>query len=175
MLGDIINHVYGSNISNSRSSTPLSQLMSNIFRFEHDLAEWIQGLPSYLVPISSKQSNRDSALGSFDVSQFQVINTLRYLNVRMLLHRAVLSHLLGAAMGDVDSTKEDFAFGFAGGSIEKCLDAAMRTISIISRSLHKQEVLPIYWYSIYFCKCSSNSCLVFLFEPQTFQLTVGTA
>lgn len=150
ILGEIINDVYGSNIPISQTNLPLSQLLAKVLNTEHDLAGWVQGLPPSLVPIEIKRF--EDGLDNAQIHPFQVILTLRYLNVRTLLHRAVLSHLLGATRSESDTNKKDSAFAFASSSLENCLATAMDTIAMISRSRGRQDVLPVWWYSIYFCE-----------------------
>lgn len=154
-MGEIVRDLYGSNLTHLAASTQLSQLLSNVFDKEHDLLRWVDALPSYNLLIATDEL--DSDFNSDLISlPFRVILTLRYLNVRMLLHRAVLSHLLAAVGSELKTNKQRFAFGTATSSIDTCLDTAMQTVSIVSRGRHRQDVLPIWWYSIYFCESSSE-------------------
>lgn len=148
----MIKDIYGSNISNLPSSTPLNLLLSKVLRKEHDLSQWVQSLPPYITPITKKEFNLDPASDKPASLSYQVILTLRYLNVRMLLHRAVLSRLLSMTASESNANAEDFAIGSAISSIDKCLEMAIQTISIISQARHRQDILPVWWWSIYFCK-----------------------
>lgn len=74
----------------------------------------------------------------------------------MLLHRAVLSRLLSMTASESNANAEDFALGSASSSIDKCLEMARQTISIISQARHRQDILPVWWWSIYFCKSSPS-------------------
>lgn len=148
----MIKDIYGSNISNLPSSTPLNLLLSKVLSKEHDLSQWVHGLPPYITPITKKGFNLDTISDKPASLSFQVILTLRYLNVRILLHRAVLSRLLSMTASDSNANAEDFVIRLASSSIDKCVEMAIQTISIISQARHRQDILPVWWWSIYFCK-----------------------
>ncbi|KAH0375328.1 hypothetical protein KCU92_g10220, partial [Aureobasidium melanogenum] len=157
ILGDIIKDIYGSNISNLPLSTPLNLLLSKVFSKEHDLSQWVHSLPPHITPITEKEFNLDPVLDKPSSLLFQVILTLRYLNVRMLLHRAVLSRLLSMTASEMNANAEDSVIRTASSSIDMCLEMATQTISIISQARHRQDILPVWWWSIYF---SFTSALV---------------
>jgi hypothetical protein len=152
ILGDIIQSVYGSNLDNSGKPGLLGSLLSEVLNTEHELSEWIQGLPSGLVLTTLKQMDNGSPSDDVQAQRSQVILTLRYLNVRILLHRAVLERLLIAPKLDLGNSRQNYVSSTAISSIDRCIDAAMETISMVSRSSYRQEILPVWWYSIYFCK-----------------------
>ncbi|KAF2174417.1 hypothetical protein K469DRAFT_231504 [Zopfia rhizophila CBS 207.26] len=65
---------------------------------------------------------------------------------------AVLPTLLEARTHDFNAGNRDF---MTAGSLGVCVNAAVETIAIISRTTQRQYVLPIWWYTIYFAFSST--------------------
>jgi len=150
-LGSVIEKVYGNNISSPTDEIPLHHLLTRVLEVEQDLSTWTQGLPRGLFPVTASDLDR-LGVDDSDAHRFRIILTLRFLNVRMLLHRSVLSRLLEERSHDCNAVYRDFMLMMSAGSLGMCVDAAVETIAIISRTTQRQHVLPIWWYSIYFGK-----------------------
>jgi hypothetical protein len=89
--------------------------------------------------------------------KFRVILTLRYLNLRVLLHRPVLVKFIIASRAP-DHDPEDLKLlqRIGMNSMAICTMSAMEIINIIFRIVSdpkwKQSLLGAYWYSLYYSK-----------------------
>lgn len=86
-----------------------------------------------------------------------VILTLRYLNVRVLLHRQVLVKFLGLIRNNYQPTSlldKQLLTQFGIGSLQACLESASNIISIIYRTGKRSNLLGAWWFSSYYSKCT---------------------
>ncbi|KAH6867512.1 fungal-specific transcription factor domain-containing protein [Thelonectria olida] len=150
ILGHIIETVYDNNISNHSHPTSLNKLLEKVLEAEQDLTKWVQELPQALPQVTASELNRLQGTEDRQTCRFRTILTLRFLNVRTLLHRAVLSQLLELQPQESVGTGQDFIFRMGASSVESCVEAAVESIGIISHATHQQDLLPIWWYSVYF-------------------------
>lgn len=155
ILGGVIDKVYENNIGGHLDDTTFHNVLTRVLGVEQDLSKWTQELPQALAPISVSELDQTSGVEHVETRRFRTILTLRLLNVRMLLHRIVLSHLLEAQRPDQDTTAQDFTVKMSIGSLDTCVEAAVETIAIITRTIGQQYLLPIWWYSTYFVFSSS--------------------
>lgn len=89
--------------------------------------------------------------------KFRVILTLRYLNLRVLLHRPVLVKFIIASRAP-DRDPEDLKLlqRIGMNSMAICTMSAMEIINIVFQAVSdpkwKQGLLGAYWYSLYYSK-----------------------
>jgi hypothetical protein len=159
ILGKAIESVYDNNISCPAQTTSLHQMLTKVLEVDQNLINWRQQLPPGLSQVTASELSHLQAVGETQTYRFRTILTVRYLNVRTLLHRAVLSRLLESPSRQAH--QEDLIFNMSVSSMETCVDAALESIGIISHATHQQYLLPIWWYSVYFSRlsCPTNgSC-----------------
>lgn len=155
ILGKVIESVYDNNISCPAQTTSLHQMLSKVLEVDQNLVKWRQQLPLGLSQVTASELSQLQAVGETQTYRFRTILTVRYLNVRTLLHRAVLSRLLESPSRQAH---QDLIFNMSVSSMETCVDAALESIGIISHATHQQYLLPIWWYSVYFSRlpCPRN-------------------
>ncbi|RSL48290.1 hypothetical protein CEP51_015651 [Fusarium floridanum] len=147
ILGNVIESVYDKNISCSAQITSLYQMLTKVLEVDQDLIKWRQQLPPGLSQVTVSELSQLQVVGETQTYRFRTILTVRHLNVRTLLHRAVLSRLLESPSRQ---PHQDLIFNMCISSMETCVEAALESISIISHATHQQYLLPIWWYSVYF-------------------------
>jgi hypothetical protein len=136
--------------------------MSHIFSMEHQLLSWERSLPQPLQLVSTasldqipQQESSDSQYFSW---KFRIILTLRYLNLRVLLHRPVLVKFISASRSpDRDSQDLKLLQQIGMNSMQICTESAMEIIDIVHRVVSgpgwKQSLLGAWWFSLYYSKC----------------------
>ena len=87
--------------------------------------------------------------------KFSVILTLRYLHLRILLHRPILVKFLDACgKGGIDPHEERLLQQIGSNSMRICMESAMSTIDIIHELVPSSEwpkgLLGAWWYSLYY-------------------------
>ncbi|KAI8665065.1 Zn(2)-C6 fungal-type domain-containing protein [Fusarium sp. Ph1] len=147
ILGQVIESVYDNNISCLAPTTSLHQILKRVLEVDQDLTKWRQQLPPGLSQVTASELSQLQAVGETQTYRFRTILTVRYLNVRTLLHRAVLSRLLESPSRQ---PHQDLIFNMSVSSMETCVETALESIGIISQATHQQYLLPIWWYSVYF-------------------------
>ncbi|KAB5516905.1 fungal-specific transcription factor domain-containing protein [Coniochaeta sp. 2T2.1] len=151
ILGDVIANQYGQNVG-MPSHASLSSLFESTIRLEGQLLSWKRNLPPLLRqrPWESGTSvNAGDTMMVWD--RLSIILTLRYLNVRALLHRPVLARFLEqthAPPGDGEDAHVLERFGHP--SLEVSLEAAAETIDIIHRFRETPVILGAWWFSAYY-------------------------
>lgn len=128
------------------------ELFKSILEIEESLLEWKAGLPVDVQIIS--HADLDSVSSDSASLSSDIILSLRYLSARALLHREVFSRLLLKNESPTTrSNKElEMLLEFAPKSLDICLESAVTSIDIISRCISHEEVLPAWWFSIYYGK-----------------------
>jgi hypothetical protein len=129
--------------------------LQKVFSLEDRLANWRKALPDTLaLPISPEVSQRaghDPSIG-----RLKTILWLRYNSVRTLLHRVVIEGLLGrtdtvtASPGGDDQADPLHRLNIA--SVDICVDSAMESLNTLYQAAGTQDLLPAWWYSIYYSK-----------------------
>ncbi|KAK9310842.1 hypothetical protein V1524DRAFT_174644 [Lipomyces starkeyi] len=116
------------------------------------LSEWRSSNPSVLkirtaldIPFENNESS---------ISQRQsIILSLRYYNVRSLLHRQTISNCLDCILDlqcqNVDTLRQ-FSLGFEVNSMEVALEASIETIKIVRRIGDRLELLGAWWFTLYY-------------------------
>jgi hypothetical protein len=134
--------------------------MSHIFSMEQHLFSWERSLPQNLQLVSTAslddmpQQHLSSDTQYFSW-KFRVILTLRYLNLRVLLHRPVLVKFISASRSpDRDSQDLKLLQQIGINSLQICTNSAMEIIDIVDRVVAehgwKQGLLGAWWFSLYY-------------------------
>lgn len=159
-MGSIVAKLYGNNLDvklGDLNPTILKEMVA----FEDDLQNWQRGLPDSLRlrpwenlepgSWSLPEHGRTSA-------RLSVVTHLRYLNVRILLHRPVLQRLLQGmqtdALGPANQDQTFFAT-LLRSSTTICQDTAARIVDIVSQLSLTRGLLGARWFSIYYSESTS--------------------
>lgn len=91
----------------------------------------------------------------FHSLKFSVILTLRYLHLRILLHRPVLVKFIDACgKGGIDAHEESLLRQIGSNSMQICMECAMSIIDIIHEVVHssgwQKGLLGAWWFSLHY-------------------------
>lgn len=168
-LWNILDLLYDQNIG-CDFTLSVSETIAHIFSMEQKLFAWERSLPQQLQLITHVDLTSLHQDGMSDPAyyamKFRVILTLRYLNVRVLLHRPVLVKFIAASKsshGDSQDVKLLQQIGM--NSLGLCTSSAREIIDIVHflvsgpRYGWKVNLLGAWWFSLYYSMFSSISLL----------------
>lgn len=157
ILGDILQEVYGSNLSTdtdthlspSHSTLRLGCVhMDRILQFDRHLSSWRNSIKSHLQPTHNRFDRDDRDM----ISKRQANSlSLRFTHIRMLLYRPFFSKVSRAsedALPEFESQLGDF---LKAQGIAMCTQLAQEMLSVITVGLDPsgaQKVLPPWWHVI---------------------------
>ncbi|RHZ43424.1 uncharacterized protein CDV56_101946 [Aspergillus thermomutatus] len=156
ILGEIIEDVYDRNLESSMSAS-LPALLERVIAIESRLEDWRMTYLPLLASSTYGLDPEDPQPGPLQEERAQVLLSLRYLNVRALLHRAVLYHMLEKKL-DSDVCDQYYNEGM-NTSVASCLDCAVSSVKLISYSMQRPALLPIWWFSAYYTLNASLTLL----------------
>jgi hypothetical protein len=152
--------LYGQNLG-CDPSLPITEAAAHIFSMEQHLFAWERSLtqPLQLISTTSFNEMAQEQLSNYQYFswKFRVILTLRYLNLRVLLHRPVLVKFI-AASANPERDPQDLKLlqQIGMNSMQICADSAMAIIDIVYQVVTepgwKQRLLGAWWFSLYYSK-----------------------
>lgn len=159
----MIELLYGNNIACSTSPNS-ADTIARVYQIESQLAEWQQtGLPHDLKLISLADLNfdrlppEDEAMSEqWRRIRLRFVLTLRYANVRILLHRTVLVKFLEGPEDSQDSQDTTLLHGVGWNSIEIAKRSAKEIICLVHLVVQspvtskKRGLLGAWWFSLYY-------------------------
>ena len=162
LIGDVLADLYGNNLSSDLPES-LSKMTRSILSLEERLGAWKKSLPPELQKRPWKNDSRNIQTNTplpedqiFD--RLSVIIALRHLNVRILLHRSVVSKFLAQdyIIGNEDS-QDVFFRGVAEQSVRVCESSAIELVAVVYNMGSDTAFLPAWWYTAYY---TFNAALV---------------
>ncbi|KAK4560802.1 hypothetical protein LTR86_005382 [Recurvomyces mirabilis] len=150
VLGRVIEQVYEANVGPLVDNVAVPKLLVDVLQADQELSAFAAALPPPLRIITSAELATVTDAVDAQAHRFRLILTVRLLNVRLLLHRRVLSYVLSQSRNDTTGRDSFYPLSVAGGSLDLCVDAALETIAIISQTTQPNRLLPIWWWSAYF-------------------------
>ncbi|KAJ5610294.1 hypothetical protein N7510_007013, partial [Penicillium lagena] len=166
-LWNVLDLLYGQNLG-CDPSLPITEAAAHIFSMEQHLFAWERSLtqPLQLISIISLDEMAKGQLSNYQYFswKFRVILTLRYLNLRVLLHRPVLVKFI-AASANTECDPQDLKLlqQIGMNSMQICADSAMAIIDIVHQVVTepgwKQSLLGAWWFSLYY---TFNAALVII-------------
>ncbi|CAI7569790.1 unnamed protein product [Penicillium palitans] len=167
-LWNVLELLYGQNIG-CDGPLPVSETVAHIFSLEQHLFSWERSLAHPLQLISSANienlpQDQMSSNTQYLSLKFQVILTLRYLNLRVLLHRPILVKFITASRSpDRDPQDMRLLQHIGMNSLQICADSATEIIDIVHRVVSepgwKRSLLGAWWFSLYY---TFNAALVLI-------------
>ncbi|KAF2501403.1 hypothetical protein BU16DRAFT_450555 [Lophium mytilinum] len=150
VMWNVIDLLYAANIG-CGSSTSVLDFMAYLFKMEQQLMEWERSLPANMALRKSQEilSEED------DTERYRIILTLRYHNLRILIHRLVVVRFLDTC-GKADRDEQELALLRQIGlnSVQICAHSSLEIISIVSTIVHstdvRHEYLGAWWFSLYY-------------------------
>lgn len=159
-MWNIIDLLYGQNLG-CDAPLPVSETVAQVFSMEQHMFSWEKCLPDSLRLISPGMLKEATHAPANDIQfftwKFRVILTLRYLNLRVLLHRPVLVRFVDACGGFQPDPQELRLLQQIGlNSMQICADSAMEIIDLVYDVVHQSDwrhnVLGAWWFSLYYSK-----------------------
>ncbi len=155
ILGDIISQLYSANLDFEKGPET-SEILPIVVVFEEKLESWKRNLPTELRKRPWDVLNPQVPESPFDASIFDrlsVIAKLRYLNVRILLHRPVLVRALQRVLSErltESVVGERFVSGFEESSLDLCRKSATEVVDIVFAASRSASLLGSSWFSSYY-------------------------
>lgn len=149
--GDIIRNIYNHNVVSSQTLRP-QELFSRIIDIDNAMELWKWELPtsSTLLPLEFVET-MDAETWAYN--KIQTTLTLRFLNVRALLFRKVLERSLDQiTKSNLPVTQPEGSLPIGQIMIEGCAQACIQTITIIRTIAVRPQVLPAWFYTVYYGK-----------------------
>ena len=164
----IIDTCYGQNLG-LEDLPPDSEIISLVLKGQQQLDQWKHQLPAVNLQVY------DTPLGPEDlekmdpqnliVERFNIVLSLRYHNLRILLHRPVLEKFLDAygghkTTGRTNNLEKNILQQVGISSIETCVDSAMIIISIVHTVVlsngWRRDLLGAWNYSLFYSQYFSK-------------------
>ena len=160
----VIDSLYGQNIACEKEAST-TVLVSQLYPIEQRLLEWKHALPASLSilagPTLLSGVDQPTAIGGTgQVRPLSTILTLRYLNLRLLLHRPILVKFF-EYQNDVTTHEEEAILlqQIGTNSISRCHRAATEIISIVHSATGTpamRELLGAWWFTLYYSMISCS-------------------
>jgi hypothetical protein len=153
ILGNAIDLLYEGNLG-SADKILNYELITRVLRMRHLLEEWTEQLPKHLGLIRAQ--NCTSQLGKDPtIDRFRTILTLRYHNIRLLIHRVVLVRLCDS-LDDLNARGQDVLAlqDVAWSTMQIATDSASEIINIVltvvESDLVRRGLLGAWWFTLYY-------------------------
>jgi len=164
ILGSVVAKLYGQNLDEGlveNRPVPTQDILTiedRLWNWKRNLSEKLSLRPWLNSGPSSEWSQQQPPYHPV-FARLSVVTRLRYLCVRILLHRPILTHLLLERRLPFGESDGDGSVGLTQdmwkSSVVICQDSAMETIDIIHRMSNSTHLLGAWWYTIYFGKFPS--------------------
>ncbi|KAL4940553.1 fungal-specific transcription factor domain-containing protein [Aspergillus oleicola] len=164
ITGKVLDLLYDSNLG-AEEKIFNYELVSRVLRMRHLLEEWVPSVPAHMSLIKSSECS--TQLGKDrGIDRFRLVLTLRYHNLRLLIHRVVLVRLC-ESIDDHEVLGHDCLAlqDIAKSTMQISLDSASEIISIVKTVVEsgwqQQGLLGFWWFTLYYSTyVSGRSCLV---------------
>ncbi|KAL4880360.1 fungal-specific transcription factor domain-containing protein [Aspergillus karnatakaensis] len=153
ILGQAVDLLYDGNLG-SEERIANYELISRILRMRHLLQEWPRELPAHMALISA--SNVPSQLGkNATIDRFRLVLTLRFHNLRILVHRVVLGRLCDTIGDHDEQNQETLALqDISRSTIQITLESATEIINTVRGVVGSQRLpyglLGVWWFTLYY-------------------------
>ena len=154
ILGNVMQLLYGDNLGCDQMERS-SEILPKILRLEERLDDWEKGTAEPLRPTNSWATTDDVS------HRLRVILTLRYLNLKLLIHRPIISSMLREMDGTDPNTTNLLSIEQARKvSLETCVKSSMEIITIVHNATvstgPRRGVLGAWWFSLYYSKRAAS-------------------
>ncbi|KAE8381201.1 fungal-specific transcription factor domain-containing protein [Aspergillus bertholletiae] len=157
-LANIIDILFDHNLD-SGTSLSINEIISHISSMEDSLCVWQISLPHGLTILSAaelRDGNQQQPTGNaeFFSKKFSVMISLRYYNIRTLLHRPTLASMIETCRQGSGNPGSQTLPLVGLHSLEICTESAIATIDIIYELVHaadwRSNLLEARWFSLHY-------------------------
>jgi hypothetical protein len=147
----VITFCYDGNVG-CDSPIPVLDAVSHLVKAEQQLADWVRNLPASLYLRKPQDIPDDDSEPN---EKFHVILTLRYHNLRILLHRSMLVRFLDI-IGEKDFENPEVALlqQVGANSINICVQSSMDIVTTVSTIVMsgaaRRGMLGAWWFTLYY-------------------------
>jgi hypothetical protein len=151
-MGEVIGVLYGNNLGCDASEN-LFDIASSLLQFEQKYISWQHSLPASF-SLVEPGTLKPGETGQPSL-RLRLILTLRFLNVRILTHRPLLSKYL-EIIGSPHSGTQQLAIlkQIGANSMRICVHSAISMIKLVQEVLAPPEPRPhllgAWWFSLYY-------------------------
>lgn len=149
-MWDAIELLYGANIG-CESPVSLFEVVTRVFKLEHQLMEWER----YQSATLSLRKSQEVPLQGDENERYRIILTLRYHNLRILIHRLIVVRFIETC-GKTDNDEQELALlqQIGSNSVQICVQSSSEIISIVHTIVHstgaRRNWLGAWWFSLYY-------------------------
>ncbi|KAF1922890.1 uncharacterized protein M421DRAFT_426386 [Didymella exigua CBS 183.55] len=158
IMSQVIDSLYSQNIGCDTIET--NDTILRLFQLEQELSKWKQSVIPELTVLSVDDPMNLTSANAFGSStflktRFSNILTLRYLNLRLLLHRPILNKILNQDASDLTAAHEGLLLQQVGqNSLQTCMKSAHLIIATVkeavSGSSAEGSLLGAWWFTLYY-------------------------
>jgi hypothetical protein len=151
-MQEVLDSLYESNLG---CETPhaVYEIASHILQFEQKLLEWRSKLPTCLSLIQ-----HEDVLDHHNtpITRFRVVLTLRYLNLRILVHRPMLQEYLAGIEKPDFQRHSATLFQIGSSSLAACVHSAIAVVDVVSTIICSDSglrpLLGAWWFCLFYGK-----------------------
>ncbi|KAL4928070.1 putative C6 transcription factor [Aspergillus undulatus] len=156
ITGNVIDHLYDGNLG-SEEKIPNYELIARVLRMRHLLETWVAGLPFHISLLNSKDCSLQ--LGKdVGIDRFRLLLTLRYHNLRILIHRVVLVRLCDSIDDYHDGQGQEYdpmaLQDIARSTTQISTESAAQIIDIVRFVVDSEWLQPrrlgSWWFTLYY-------------------------
>ena len=154
-MGSIIESCFDGNVGFGESNVVFDNA-SHVFKMEQELINWKRALPNEL----TLRSSYEVVSGEHEATteeKLKIILTLRYLNLRILLHRTILVkflRIIDQSTLEIDESELVLQQQIGSSSMQICAHASKEIISIAGSIVvangPRRNLLGAWWFSLYY-------------------------
>ena len=153
-MWNVIDQCYGKNIGYD-GPVSIFDIFTRVFQMEKHLMEWQRTLPNNIRLIKSQHIPFVNENNGHLLERFSVVLTLRYHNLRILLHRPILTKFLELSGQTVyDDQEFELLQGSGCNSVEICVQSSMEIIAIVNQVVvsprMRESILGAWWFTLYY-------------------------
>ena len=164
VLHEIIDTLYGQNLACSLPTNDVD-IVSKAYQIENRLSQWQQQLPAEMKLVNAQAiftQDLPPADGSAEDEWRQLrlrfVLTLRYINIRILLHRPVMVKFLEELRHSNTASHSPILLQIGTANVQIAAKSSMELIYLVQNALRyangrsKWGLLGAWWYSLYYSK-----------------------
>lgn len=161
ILNQTITRCYDSNLGCLTGPVPVTDTINRVYALETQLQDWKSSLPPELRATTTTTTTPSSqSLPSVIRTRFTTVLTLRFLNLRILAHRPILTSILDTSAAQPASPHNPLLAQIGAYNLNCSLESALDIIALVRAALPQPKStapLGAWWFTLYY---TFNAALV---------------